>query len=414
MSSNRRRRLTDRKVGSNTTNEFYSLTIEALDKLVGSDVTQQKLESLEFNEKCFRLLSLDGIDFVGVANPTLRAAVTTISLQENQLVTLAELVHPLTNRPLFPNLSHVFAPSNFIQFLCCTQKDMLRNAWPATLHNLVELDLSDNFLDSIPDCTNMPKIRRLRLSKNRIRPPWKQLKLARELEELDLSDNLLDWTEAEFLLEVKVLRELRVLRSLKLAHNPFCQTMPDYVLFCLKELATAQVLFLGAGSKTKYFINNIDGNECNDAMHDRAMSIKQPDRKRREFLAKVGYRGNIRLIDSNKEKRYLKSVVRKKPNGEEKTEYDDDDGENFEDEKELATGLASKADTEASLYKLIMLADLCAQNPSAATPAISMMLKCVFFFFSFSSFFSVVLHFFGGKHHKILELLSIFCSQHYD
>ena len=390
--------------GNGGPNVYRKLTIEMFQNLLKTNITNvgtTKPENgkLDFHEDIYQLQSLQGIKMVGSTEKktrTIRDGTTEFMLGKNQLTSLLPLALD-DGIKMFAKMEKIDAKHNTISSICADLSDLHRNEWPYKMVCLTDLDLSHNQLSTIPNLKTMPALKILKASHNKIRPPWKQLKLARELEELDLSDNLLDWTEAEFLLEVKVLRELRVLRSLKLARNPFCQTMPDYVLFCLKELATAQVLFLGVGSKTKYFINNIDGNECNDAMHDRAMSIKQPDRKRREFLAKVGYRGNIRLIDSNKEKRYLKSVVRKIPNGEEKTEYDDDDGENFEEEKELATGLASKADTEASLYKLIMLADLCAQNPSAATPAISMMLKCVFFVLFFLFLFSCRSSFFWGK-----------------
>jgi len=390
----------NRVSGSNTKDKTYTLTIEALDSMLGgNDVTQQRLESLNFKSSQFSLLTLDGIDFIGVSDPALRKDIETISLQSNQLTTLQELVDGRTKKPLFPNLSHVFAPDNFIAFICARPRDVLCNTWPTELSNLVELDLSGNMLTEIPSCANMPRIRRLRLSNNMIRPPWKQLKLARELEELDLSANFLDWTNAEFMLEVKVLRELRVLRQLNLRDNPFCLTLPDYLLFCLKELASSQEMFLGAGSKTKYFISEIDGIECNEAMYDRAMAIKHPDRKRREFLGTVGLNGNSRLIDLQKEVQYLREatsaasssagVAETKGNsigwsggdgGDDGDAGDAGDDASAEAKAKAASdqrplGAASKADTETSLYKLIMLADLCTNNPTSVTPAISMMLK---------------------------------------
>ena len=395
MSTPHRRKLSDRRIGSNTRDVIFSLTIEALDSMIGgSDVTQQRLEALNFSSKLFNLVSLDGIEFIGVADVSLRHDIHTLSVQSNQLTTLVELVQPLTKQSLFPNLAHVFAPNNYIQFLCSHQKDILSNAWPTTMENLVELDLSHNFLDSIPDCTNMPRIRRLRLAHNQIRPPWKQLKLARELEELDLSSNNLDWTEAEFMLEVKVLRELRVLRNLKLIDNPFCQVLPTYILFCLKELASAQENFLGADAKIQYFIEYIDDIECNEAMYERSKAIQHPAAKRDLFLSTVGLRGNNALIDKAQEEEYLYSIVAASERGtatdgvpESKSnrsgrdlqaDVENDDNNNTDNNNSdllRAQGDASKVDTETSLYKLMMLADLCLNKPRAATPAISMLLK---------------------------------------
>lgn len=382
----RRRRLTDRVVGSNTRDVIFSLTIEALDDLLGgSDVTQQRLEALEFSSDKFNLVSLDGIEFIGVADVSLRQDIHTLSIQNNQLTTLVELVQPLTKQPLFENLAHIFAPNNYIQFLCSSPKDILNNGWPALMENLVELDLSGNFLDCIPDCTFMPRIRRLRLAHNQIRPPWKQLKLARELEELDLSSNSLDWTEAEFMLEVKVLRELRVLRNLKIANNPFCLILPNYVLFCLKELVSAQQEFLGADSKIQYFIEYIDDIECNETMSERAIALQQPSAKRNIFLSKVGRSSNNALIDPRQEHEYLASIAKEGEDEEEggaagveggvrETKSTAAEG-GGEEEGVRSTGDASKVDTETSLYKLMMLAELCLDKPRAATPAISMLLK---------------------------------------
>ena len=52
--------------------------IEALDDLLGgNDVTQQRLESLNFSSKKFNLVSLDGIEFIGVADVSLRHDIHT-------------------------------------------------------------------------------------------------------------------------------------------------------------------------------------------------------------------------------------------------------------------------------------------------------------------------------------------------
>tara|TARA_B100000795_G_scaffold93367_1_gene68323 strand:- start:17 stop:634 length:618 start_codon:yes stop_codon:yes gene_type:complete len=127
-------------------------------------------------------------------------------------------------------------------------------------------------------------------------------------------------------------------------------------------------------------------------MYDRAKAIKHPDRKRKEFLGTVGLNGNNHLIDLNKEQAYLNEVVFGR-NHETKTNLTntasnmtgvletkgDDNGVPLDevdpDPMEAPLGAASKADTETSLYKLIMLSDLCANSPTSATPAISMMLK---------------------------------------
>ena len=82
-----------RYIGSNDNESIYNITIEVLDGLLGdSDVTQQKLQQVEFNDDKFQLLSLEGIDFIGVADPKLREDITTISVQNNQLTTLVDLV----------------------------------------------------------------------------------------------------------------------------------------------------------------------------------------------------------------------------------------------------------------------------------------------------------------------------------
>ena len=74
-----------------------------------------------------------------------------MNMLQVQLTTLVDLVAPLTKKPIFPRLAHIFAPHNFIQFICSEPRHMLQNGWPAMMTHLVELDLANNYLDSIPD-----------------------------------------------------------------------------------------------------------------------------------------------------------------------------------------------------------------------------------------------------------------------
>ena len=80
----------------------------------------------------------------------------------------------------------------------------------------------------------MSKFIRYKLA-NAIRPPWKRLQGGKQLEDVDLSSNNLDWTETEFMKEIVLLRELHLLRRLALKGNPFTRDFPDYYLFCMKD-----------------------------------------------------------------------------------------------------------------------------------------------------------------------------------
>ena len=337
-------------VGSNDAEGIFNITIEVLDALLGNvDATKQRLQVLDFSEPHFQLLSLSGIDFIGVSSPSIRAGVKTLNVASNQLTTLIDLVDPLTQKALFPRIEHIFAPNNLIQYMCSSRNNILLNEWPARFENLLELDLSGNYLTSIPQLTYMRKIRKLDLRMNRIRPPWKQLKVAKELEELDLAGNQLDWTEAEFMLELKVLRELHMLRELSLADNPFCTAVPQYAFFCLKELAFAQERFLGGSTKRKYNIQKIDGADCNESFFDRARSTLHPEFKRRQFLQNIGLKKNARLVDKERESDYIKRLV------------DENVGRETSD--------------MPNLFQLQLLAERCLEDHTAATPAVSAMLK---------------------------------------
>ena len=145
--------------------------------------------------------------------------------------------------------------------------------------------------------------------------------------------------------------------------------IPDYVLYSLKELATTQEKFLGPGSKSKYFMKEIDGIECNEALYDRAIAIMHPDSKRREFLAQVGLHGNNHLIDLDKEEEFLDYVV----GGNMFKSVADKGGADNRSNKD--GDYDEHPAKQASLYRLILLAELCMTDPAAVSPAISMMLK---------------------------------------
>lgn len=90
-----------------------------------------------------------------------------------------------------------------IQAICATKGNPLNNAWPIQLDKLRELDISYNKVTEIPDLKNMPNLRILQMAHNDVRPPWKQLRYGRNLETLDLTYNMLNWTPDEFGREVR-------------------------------------------------------------------------------------------------------------------------------------------------------------------------------------------------------------------
>jgi hypothetical protein len=133
-----------------------------------------------------------------------------------------------------------------------------------------------------------------------------------------------------------------------------------------------------------FVLEYIDDVECSETLSERAKSIQQPSAKRGEFLSKVGLPYNNSLIDIQQEKEYLENVMQTATTASAATASaatatatnTDDIQETTGDTNMLrARGDASKADTETSLYKLMMLTDLCLEKPRSATPAISMLLK---------------------------------------
>jgi hypothetical protein len=301
----------DRIIRSNDLETTYNITIEVLDRLVGGrDATKQRLEQIDFSAQKFQLLSLSGLEFIGHHNPEDRLAVQMLAVGNNQLTSLLELVPANLQGPLFPNVENIFAPSNYIRNICSSRALPMQNSWPAKMEQLVELDLSNNLLEIIPDLRSMPKLRKLRLKNNSIRPPWKRLQGGKQLENIDLSDNCLDWTEKEFMKELVLLRDLHLLRELHLAGNPFSQDFPDYYLYCMKEISTSQEAWLGRGSKKRYNIEKLDEHECTVALYEAALNLEHPERKRQNFLKTIGDSSDLNKLSKEREDEYFESLLR--------------------------------------------------------------------------------------------------------
>ena len=176
---------------------IYSLTIETLtDVMGGGDVTKQRLEQLDFRSERYKLETLENISFIGDADESARDVVTDFFLHDNLLKSIVEIARD-NGVDAFRRAANVFAPNNQIKYMCYTPEMPYCNEWPYKMESLLELDLSYNQLEAIPELKSMPHLRKLNLNHNSIRPPWKQLRAGKELQILELRENKLDWTPSE-------------------------------------------------------------------------------------------------------------------------------------------------------------------------------------------------------------------------
>ena len=123
----------------------------------------------------------------------------------------------------------------------------------------------------IPGTKQMPNLKKLNLRHNFIKPPWKAIRHAKKLEVLDLQENVLNWSNHEYIMELESLRPLQRLRVLDLAGNPFIRNTPDYYLHALKMINQAQ-----AGMKQSlqgFKIERIDQYEVTKALEERAKLV---------------------------------------------------------------------------------------------------------------------------------------------
>ena len=267
--------MSDTNIGQRTV--FRKLTIEMFQNMLKTDMTQvgtTKPENgkLDFHEDIYQLQSLQGIKMVGSTEKktrTVRDGTTEFMLSKNQLTSLLPLALDDGSK-MFAKMEKIDARHNTISAICADVGDLHRNEWPYKMVCLTELDVSHNQLSSIPNLKTMPALKILKLSHNKIRPPWKQLKDGKNLEHLELHENRLDWETPDFVKAIRQLRHTSKLRKFTLCDNPFCKKLPNYKLYVIHQIAQSQrgIHLKTSGSQLEQF----DNQPVTKALRERALN----------------------------------------------------------------------------------------------------------------------------------------------
>jgi len=201
--------------------KITSLTRNVLDQIAresGGELAESDIENLDFSSEWFDLDSLDGLSMVSWRH------LLVIDVSGNSLESLDDVL----NR--FVTLRTIAAANNLITRVS------------VALPNLKELDLSRNFLNSVPDLSRLGSIEKLLLSANEIKEGYDEFNFVPRLATLDLSQNKMNFTGGQFKEFLDTLSERTIISSLKLDENPFVQAIPNYEVFCIKALNKLQNL----------------------------------------------------------------------------------------------------------------------------------------------------------------------------
>ena len=186
-------------------------------------------------------------------------AQASASMNYNEEVTEAHLSYnklkSLKYLHIFPKLATINADHNEIKYICSDCDDFIdpeghgkdaeylqggksynfmRHKWPMQMKYLLNLDLSYNMIESLPDLKSMPALRSLCLKRNLIVEPLDTIEYGVNLEILDLSENKLSWSPQEFVDFSKILGVLAKLRNIHFHGNPFIDDLPNYINFVAK------------------------------------------------------------------------------------------------------------------------------------------------------------------------------------
>ena len=115
----------------------------------GGDVTKQKLEQLDFRSERYKLENLENISFIGDADDSARDVVTDFFLHDNHLRSVVEIA--LDNDTVaFRRAANIFAPNNYIKYMCYTPENPFCNEWPYKMDSCVHVLMCSFVLRSCP------------------------------------------------------------------------------------------------------------------------------------------------------------------------------------------------------------------------------------------------------------------------
>lgn len=184
----------------------------------GGDLEDCTITDLDFSGDQFELESLDGLEAVNWKQ------IKAIDASNNAL----DRVDTVLNK--FTTLETIVASNNLITIV------------NIALPNLLELDLSRNYLKEMPDLSRLPRLEKLLLGFNEISTGYDQLEFASNLMLLDLSNNKFNFSPGEFKRFLDILIPLKRLNTIRILGNPFCQIISQYEYYFVYHLTALNSL----------------------------------------------------------------------------------------------------------------------------------------------------------------------------
>lgn len=184
----------------------------------GGDLEDCTITDLDFSGDQFELESLDGLEAVNWKQ------IKAIDASNNAL----DRIDSVLNK--FTTIETIVASNNLITIV------------NIALPNLLELDLSRNYLKEMPDLSRLPRLEKLLLGYNEISTGYDQLEFASNLMLLDLSNNKFNFPPGEFKRFLDILIPLKRLNTIRILGNPFCQIISQYEYYFVYHLSALNSL----------------------------------------------------------------------------------------------------------------------------------------------------------------------------